>query len=100
LPSFIWSIAAIGRDVVAGIFGADRGRVKTEPISIELADLAREPGGVWGGRERLFYFFRVGLIAVSAFLSSTSPPHPTARQKTAFGPSGGDFSLEKTGLMR
>ena len=53
-----------------------------------------------GAQGRFFLkIYRAGLIAVSAFLPSTSP-HNHRKIKTAFGPSGGDFSLEKTGLMR
>ena len=36
-------------------------------------------------------FFRVGLIAVNTYLSGTYHTHT---QETAFGPSGGDFSLD------
>ena len=64
-----------------------------------LADLAQDPGAVFGGAGNVFFyffiFFRVGLITVSVCLSSAYPPlSHTEDKKTAFGPSGGNFFLD------
>jgi hypothetical protein len=69
--------------------------------AVFLPDLARDPGAVWALMELLFFqkFFRVARIAVSACLSSTSPHTQEKKRETAFGPSGGDFSLAETGLV-
>jgi len=72
--------------------------------AVFLPDLARDPGAVWALRERFLKIFRVARIAVSACFPSTSLPpphtHKTKKQETASGPSGGDFSPDKTGLPK